>query len=118
MEQPAHKLYNLELELLSSEYILAKIKNEVYAQNLYAALCNNQFIKNEIFPLIKEDTWSCTWRYAGGIIADMRQEGDYLDWYCSGIGENNKAFVGEGYVTDEIRADLFKIGWVVIEEDK
>ena len=118
MEQPVHKPYNLEFDLLSSEYVLEKIKNEVYAQNLYAALCNNQFVKNEVFPILKEDKWSCTWRYAGGLVAEMLGTGDYLDWYCSGIGEHNKSFVGEGYVTDEIREDLLKLGWIVIDEDK
>jgi hypothetical protein len=64
----------------------------------------------------------------------MRQEGDYIDWYCSGIRGDQKddseytseqleqlkitnQFVGEGYVTDEIRADLLKLGWIVIEDD-
>jgi hypothetical protein len=26
-------------------------------------------------------------------------------------------FVGEGHVTDEIRCDLLKLGWVVIDDD-
>jgi hypothetical protein len=64
----------------------------------------------------------------------MRGEGDYIDWYCSGIQgmdddqfqeldaeskerylymKNN--FVGEGVVTDEIRQDLEKLGWLVAD---
>jgi hypothetical protein len=64
----------------------------------------------------------------------MREEGDYLDWYCSGItGEwsdeeyttsskesqerylfvkNN--FVSESVVTDEICQDLLTLGWIVV----
>lgn len=118
MEPQAHKLFDLELELMSTDWILEKVKDDAYAQNLYAALCNNQFVKNQVFPILKEDYWHCSWRYAGGIIADMRSEGDYLNWYCSGIGDNNKTFVGEGYVTDEIRNDLLKLGWLVIENDE
>lgn len=118
MELPAHKLFDLELELMSTNWILEKVKDETYAQNLYAALCNNQFVKNEVFPILKEDYWHCSWRYAGGIIADMRREGEYLDWYCSGIGDNDKDFVGEGHVTDEIREDLLKLGWIVIENNE
>ena len=118
MEQMESKLYSLENDLYDCDWMYEKIKDETYAQNLYAALCNNQFIKNEVFPILKEDTWSCTWRYAGGIIADMRGEGDYLNWYCSGIGDKNEKFVGEGYVTDEIRDDLLKLGWIVVEDDK
>ena len=118
MEQPVQKPYNLELELMDCEWIIKKVKDETYAQNLYAALCNNQFIKNEVFPILKEEAWSCSWRYAGGIIANMRSEGDYLNWYCSGIGDINKMFVGEGYVTDEIRDDLLKLSWIVIENNE
>lgn len=119
MEQPARKLYNLELEMLSCDWILEKVRtSESYAQNLYAALCNNQFVKNDVWPVLQDERWSCTWRYAGGIIADIREEGNYLNWYCSGIGDKNEKFVGEGYVTDEIREDLLKLGWIVFYEDK
>ena len=88
--------------------------------------------------ILKKQRWSCTWRYAGGIVADMRQQGDYIEWYCSGIkgtaGEDEIAeasaedrarynwiqenFVSEGHITDEIREDLFKLGWLVAEEDE
>jgi len=127
MEQPARKLFNLELELKSTHWINEKVKsNKIYAQNLYAALCNNQFVKNSVWPVLKDERWSCSWRYAGGIIADIREEGDYLDWYCTGIRgshdmggsapEPNQDYVGEGYVTDEIKSDLFKLGWIILPE--
>ena len=68
----------------------------------------------------------------------MREDGDYIDWYCSGIKDNSKIdddrfqqltkeqqeryiitkdFVGESVVTDEIRSDLAKLGWKVIQDD-
>lgn len=122
----AQEHYNLEDDLKTSEWIVEKVKNsETYAQNLYAALCNNSFTKNEVLPILKEEGWSCSWRYAGGIISDIRAEGDYIDWYCSGIVNmtydtvadekafRSKKFVPEGHVTDEIRNDLLKLGWVV-----
>lgn len=118
---------NLEYDLRTDEWILTKVReNEVYAQNLYAAMCNMQWVKGD-------KVWSCSWRYAGGIIANMLQKGDYIDWYCSGIKngplsdderknmtpeaiENydfyQKYFVGEGYVTREIAKDLEKLGWI------
>jgi hypothetical protein len=60
-----------------------------------------------------------------------------MDWYCSGIqGELSEQelaemtveqqqrhhwykqnFVGESVVTDEIRADLLKLGWKVLDND-
>ena len=116
------RVNSLEYDLRTTDWILEKVRNsEFYAQNLYAAMCNTDFIKNDIWQVLKEEKWSCSWRYAGGIIADMRQEGDYMDWYCSGSGwmddeGNMKPRVGEGIVTDEIRDDLLKLGWIVIAD--
>ena len=124
---PEWQKNNLEYDLRSTKWICDKAKaNENYAQNVYAALCNQSWKKNEVWFLIKGETWSCTWRYAGGIVADMVEQGDYIDWYCSGItgGDepdvyNNvklpRDFVPEGTVTDEIRADFFKLGWIPVE---
>jgi hypothetical protein len=93
-------------------------------------MCNNDFQRNDVWPLLKNQTWGASWRYAGGIIADMRGEGDYMDWYCSGIQGGatddmsaedqakynwyQENFVGESHVTDEIRQDLLKLGWIVV----
>ena len=111
---------NLEYDLRSSEYIAEKCKVDSYAQNLYAALCNNDFMRNEMWPILKEETWGCSWRYAGGIVADILQHGDYLDWYCSGImqeGQYVSGYVAESVVTDEIRDDLLSIGWIVLDNE-
>jgi hypothetical protein len=97
---------NLELDLLKSEYIVQKCVNDNYAQNLYAALCNNRFLKNN-------QEWTCSWRYSGGLVADLRNlNEDYMDFYCSGMMDK-EGIVGEGTVTDEIREDLGKLGWEV-----
>lgn len=100
---------NLEYDLRSTDWILNKVRlSNSYAKDLYAALCNNDFQKLEIISILKEETWHCSWRYAGGIIANMREIGDYIDWYCSG---------NEGVVTEEIKQDLKKLGWTVISVD-
>ena len=117
-DDPRTKENNMEWDLVTTDWILAKVRNdEAYAQNLYAAMCNNGFIKLEVIPVLKGEEWSCSWRYAGGIIADMRQEGDYIDWYCSGIRHDDDTerdkYVGEGCITDEIRNDLQRLGWAV-----
>lgn len=129
---------NLEYDLRSNKELCNKVKsNEIYAQNLYAALCNNQFQHNETWNIISDQRWSCSWRYAGGIVADMCERGDYLDWYCSGIGftiadievgeltveqqeeySRTKYFVSEGTVTEEVAKDLFKLGWIVVEDNR
>lgn len=128
-EDPKSRENNMEYDLLTTDWILEKVRNsDIYAQNLYAAICNNDFQKREMWPILAEQTWGASWRYAGGIIADMRQQGDYIDWYCSGIrgplidsdvsNDNfvDKGYVSESVVTDEIRDDLFKLGWLVVDD--
>ena len=137
---PAWQKDNMEYDLRSTQWIIDKVKgDDVYAQNLYAAMCNRDFTKNDVWPILTEKRWSCGWRHAGGIIADMQEKGDYIDWYCSGIRDSKildddefraltkeqqesyiqgKKFVPESCVTDEIREDLKKIGWLVIQNDE
>ena len=114
--------YDLEQDIRTCAWMMQKVRErENYAQNLYAAMCNNVFQRNEVWPRLKNEYWSCSWRSAGGLIARLRNEGDYMDWYCSGIGgglgngdeTGVKGYVPESEVTDEIRQDLFAIGWTV-----
>lgn len=118
-QDPEWQKHNLEYDLRSTDWLIEKVKSsDTYAQNLYAALCNNEFIQLEnTWDILKEEYWSCSWRYAGGIIADIKEEGDYIDWYCAGLkgdGPGNPRYHGEGYVTSEIKQDLKQLGWVVI----
>lgn len=137
-EKPNHD-NDLEWDLRTTDWILEKVRTrDSYAQNLYAAICNNEFQKKEVFQILADQTCSYSWRYAGGIIADMQEKGDYIDWYCSGIRgdmsdeeyhnlskegqekylyvKNN--YVSESVVTDEIREDLEKLGWLVLDSDE
>ena len=124
---------NMEYDLRTSEHMLMQVRSsDNYAQNLYAAMCNRDFQRNNTWPILTDQKWSCSWRHAGGIVADMRQEGDYIDWYCSGIGSSEdgyglsgtvpeveadgRTYVPEGEVTDEIRADLLELGWIVLDD--
>jgi hypothetical protein len=137
MVDPKWQKDNMEYDLRSTEWILEKVRgDDVYAQNLYAAMCNNEFTKREMWPILKDQRWSCSWRHAGGIIADMQEKGDYIDWYCSGIRDTKtlnesemaaltelqqfaykagQGYVGEGFVTDEIEKDIYKLGWLVVK---
>ena len=60
----------------------------------------------------------------------MQERGDYIDWYCSGIGGGDepdvydagpdlkrKGYVPEGTVTEEIAQDLKQLGWIPVEYD-
>jgi len=126
-QDPEWQKNNLEYDLRTTDWILEKVRNsKTYAQNLYAAMCNNDFQKRDVMPILKDELCSYSWRYAGGIIADMRQEGDYIDWYCSGIGEGlgngdvdrKQGYVSESMVTEEIESDLLRLGWNVIQDGK
>lgn len=114
---------SLANDMANASWLVEKIKaSESYAQNWYAAFCNNEFRKIELVAILKDDRWSCSWRSAGGIVAELRGEGDYMDWYCSGIFKNDSdqalmGYVHECQVTDEIREDLAKLGWQVIDQD-
>lgn len=117
-QDPEWQQNNLEYDLRTSDAIAEKCKNDDYAQHLYAAMCNNDFMKNAVIPILTEQTWGCSWRYAGGIVADIQQQGDYIDWYCSGIQDEkpeHPEFLSEGTVTEEIRQDLFDLGWLVVD---
>ena len=130
---------NMEYDLRSTEWICNKVKaSDRYAQNLYAAMCNRDFQKLDTWPILKNERWSCSWRHAGGVVADMQEKGDYIDWYCSGIRDTRtlsaseiavlteqeqlaykagEGYVAESVVTDEIRKDLKKLGWSVFDEE-
>ncbi len=118
MADPAWAEYNLEYDLRTTDWILDKVRaDDVYAQNLYAAMCNNDFQRLDVYPILANQVWSCSWRHAGGIISDMRESGDYIDWYCSGIfdeGQNASGKVAESDVTEEIENDLQRLGWRVV----
>ena len=125
---------NLEKDLWRSDLILEKVKKDSYAQNLYAAMCNMRWQKTEVFPILKEEYWHVSWRGAGGLVADLRGQGDYMDWYCSGMGGfapladetpeetdrwmKEKGYVPESVVTDEIKKDLAGLGWHPVPWDE
>lgn len=123
-DEPRSRENSMEWDMLQADWLVEKVRgSEVYAQHLYAAMCNREFIKNDVWTQLKgEPRWRCSWRSAGGIISDMREEGDYMDWYCSGIrhedGTEQDQYVSESTVTDEIRADLLRLGWTVLDQDE
>ena len=126
-EDPDWQEDNLEHVLRSTRWIIEKARaSDTYAQNIYAAMCNIRWQKRDVLLVLKDEYWSCSWRSAGGIVADILGKGDYIDWYCSGIGdglgngdaEGVKGYVSEGVVTQEIEDDFYKLGWVHSEWPK
>lgn len=122
------RTHSLDFDLVQCDSIVAKVRaNRIYAQNLYAALCNTEWQEQDAWEVLKGHTWSCTWRTAGAIVADIRQSGDYMDWYCSGsmtshpdddLGtasyKTRRGFRSEGDVSPEIARDLAEIGWHLV----
>lgn len=95
---------DLEADLAASTQLLAAVQDEDFAQALYAAMCNQDWRAGT------SGRWSCSWRRAGGIVADLRGKGEiYNDWYCSGIGGDD--VVPEGTVREDVRILLGQIGW-------
>jgi len=95
---------NFEYDVILS--LTDKMQNNDYAKTFYSAICNMRW-QNIKDP---KNIYSCTWRYAGGMVAEIRSLGEYyLDFYCSGK---------EGIVTKEIENDLNGIGWKKLEWEK
>jgi hypothetical protein len=114
-----------------------------FAQGVYRSLCNIDWIHEPTAPKnwkevlkhpgsdpdrskeehkrlwdeycerIKGWTYSCTWRYAGGLVAEIRNEDNrdsmaYCNWYCSG---------GEGLVYEDFEKHMAQHGWIQIPMD-
>jgi hypothetical protein len=118
---------HFERDLFASTDICTKIHIESYAQNLYAALCNNTLQHRD-----SSDVITHSWRYAGSLVAELESRNgpvvdyifdahaaDYMRWYCSGIfrSEENR-YVEEGFITEEIRSDLYTLGWSFVNDEK
>ena len=82
-----------------------KIMDDDYAVELYRALCNMRW-QNIEDP---GNIYSCSWRYAGVLVAQIRRCDEYyMDYYCSGR---------EGQVSERIEKDLKLLGWSKLEWD-
>ena len=120
--------HSMQTDMMDCEWFRTKVRaSKSYAQNLYAAMCNNEFQKQDTWEVLTDNRWSCSWRAAGGVVATMRNDNeDYMDYYCSGMGGfgdyepdpetfyKETGYVKESEVTEEIRADLLKLGWTVV----
>ena len=88
--------YDLECDLYNMLEIQTNIKDDLFAAALYVSMCNMQWQHKEnselglhtLLTTDRDDHWSCTWRYSGTIVADLRNKfyhkhevETYLDWY-------------------------------------
>lgn len=104
--------------IIKNRSLYEKFGDESFAQNFYAALCNNDFEYSGT-------KFSISWRGAGAFVADIvslikhQEDIDYLHFYCSGIiseydPESNSKYVSEGTVTDEVLAFLKELNVKVL----
>jgi hypothetical protein len=108
-------VFNLERDIRRTWWMVEKVRSsDVYAQNLYAAFCNNEFAPKDIWGILKNVKWSCSWRYAGTMVAEIREDSDFNDWYCSGIQLTNQLFVPESIIVPEIETDFDQLGWIKV----
>lgn len=69
------------------------------ADELYCALCNAVWVHDD------GTEWHGSWRYAAGVVADLRDRGEcYLDLYCSPSG-------AEGTISERVAEALAALGW-------
>ena len=97
---------DLERDLLDCQFIKDKIRSDDgYAERFYNALCNTKWYHDTDIHGngVKDDAWTCSWRYAGGMVTTLRACGeDYLSYYITG---------NEGLVDPDIIEDLKQLGW-------
>jgi hypothetical protein len=109
---------SLEEDMKKDSEIISLCKDRDVAVDFYRALSNMMWRKKSTLPEDEQIVealkgtdpliWSCSWRYAGGIIADIRNEHygvneDYLHFYCSG---------NEGHVSELVEKCFNRLGWI------
>jgi hypothetical protein len=87
----------LESDLVA---LAGRLRNDdAFADELYCALCNAQWWHED------GSEWSGSWRYAAGLVADLRELGEcYLDFYCS-------ARRAEGTISERVAIAMAAFGW-------
>lgn len=96
-------MHNLERDLMNSDVVRTLVQSDPsFARELYAALCNTQFIHTSMH-VPDEEYWSCSWRYAGDLVSAIAAAGgDYMDYYCGG---------NEGDMSPRVAVLLSELGW-------
>ena len=78
-------------------------KDDNFCKELWGALANVKWINKD------GKIFECSFRYAGGLIADIRESGSYMDWYCS---------YEYATISDYIAKQLSSLGWKYEVEDE
>ena len=92
---------DLECDLVRSDRVRSLVRSEPSATLLYSALCNTLWRHKGA-----STDWYHSWRHAGSVVASLRGEGCYLDWYCS---------MSEGLMDEQVLAEIGVLGWNLVE---
>lgn len=95
---------SLERDLVASVRILNRCRSVLFARLLYEALCRTEWIHQA-----SGTRWWTGGRSAGDLVARLRGEGSYLDWYGS---------EGEGQVDEVVLAEIEVVGWRLLAVDE
>ncbi len=111
---------DLETEMAKDVIVIAYLKDHEIATDFYRALCNVDWLapknlsdEEMIIERLKgntKDIYSCSWRYAGGIIAGIRNANynlseNYMNFYCAGF---------EGTISPLVRDCFQRMGWIPV----
>lgn len=86
-----------ELFIMALNPYFDRFKDDDFAKEVYAALCNLKW-RSVYKP---EYEFSCSWRNASGLIAEIRGRGE--SFYCSG---------GEGTATERVEKFFKELGFL------
>lgn len=93
---------SLELALYGDDEFLLAVKDIEFARAAYDTLCNTEWVDADF------ERWSCTMRYAGGIIATARDQGeDYVEFY---LGDSEDSDAARTH-SRTFRKMLSRLGW-------
>ena len=87
----SHKAFELTLERLLGERIQT---DGACGVEMWSALANVDWHAPD------GDIISCSFREAGDLVAWLREEGDYMDWYCSGDVGVVAPWIGDGLAVE------------------
>lgn len=85
-------------ETIKTEFEADLRSSEEFCVDMWCALANVDWYYKD-----QKEGQGFTFREAGGVIAEIRDEGCYMDWYCSGP---------DGVVSENIAERMAKHGWV------
>lgn len=89
------------------------MQDDDFASKLYCSLENQEW--RYVMSDAPKPAFSCSFRYAGGLVADLRDKGeDYMDWYCTWANPDYQM----AHVYPEVESALGELGWYPDPIDK